>query len=92
MAALNKRGFLEMSLLNWGLMDDEEEDDYGSMFGPKLMDWVVTSEKDPRWDGSGECRWLISGGLPKEVKDHLSRKKKSLGKRPDDLEFACMKR
>ncbi len=61
------------------------------MFGPKPGTWWVSSKSDPRWDASGRCAMLVSGGRPKEVDEHIEAKRALLGDPPDDLECGAMK-
>jgi len=64
----------------------------GVMFGPKPGSWTVSSESDPRWNGSGRTEaMLFSAGLPQEVKDYIAEKTEELGDPPDDLEWFGMK-
>ena len=53
--------------------------------------WEITSQKDPRWNGSGEVKCLSVMCMPQEAKQHLEECEKLYGKRPDDLEYFCMK-
>jgi hypothetical protein len=62
------------------------------VFGPKPGSWWCSSEKDPRWNASGDTQSLLfSAGPPPEMLAHLKRLKKTLGPEPDDLQWGGMK-
>jgi len=52
--------------------------------------WYLLSQKDKRWNVSGEG---VVGGLlmPDDCKKALEKKKKELGDPPDDLEYGYIK-
>lgn len=75
----------------FGLQDEDEAVDDGSMFGPKPGTWALLSKKDKRFNmqGRGKVGGLV---MPAEAKRALETKKAELGcDAPDDLEFSYFK-
>ncbi len=52
--------------------------------------WSLSSEKDPRWNISGESN---CGGfmMPDDCRKAMEMKDRELGERPDDLSYSYMK-
>jgi len=64
-----------------------------ALFGsrPSSGSWFYTSKSDKRWSCSGDSDCLAGCREPDEATTALERKKKELGKQPDDLEFGYVK-
>ena len=60
-------------------------------FGCSSGFWSIESEKDPRWNASGEEQFLSVMSMPTAAKEHLKECEKLYGERPDDLEYFCIK-
>jgi hypothetical protein len=63
----------------------------GSMFGPKIGSWYLSSKKDPRWNDCGREALLVCAGLCKGAKKSIEANRDRYGDPPDDLEYSCMK-
>ena len=61
------------------------------IFGPKPGTWSVFSEKDKRWNKSGNCEWLVSGGIYPGAKLWIEACEEKFGSQPDDLEYSFWK-
>jgi hypothetical protein len=62
-----------------------------SMFGPKLGTWWVRSEKDPRWNKTGQGYGLVCSGGPGDLHDWVKECREKYGDPPDDAEQGFMK-
>mgnify|MGYP003307493328 CR=1 FL=1 len=60
-------------------------------FGISSGVWFIQSEKDPRWNASGEEKFLSVTTIPDAAKQHLEKCKRLYGEKPDDLKYSCMK-
>lgn len=75
----------------FGMGEDEEDDDSGSMFGPRMGTWWVSSKSDPRWDKSGRASGLVCCGGPNEMTDWIEECTKKYGPPPEDARMGFMK-
>lgn len=73
----------------FGDRDDHHEE--GSMFGPKMGSWYVSSKLDPRWNSNGRGYGLVSMGGPQDAHTWVELCKKKYGELPADLEMGFMK-
>lgn len=78
-----------MAMIGFASQDDEPEE--GSMVGPKLGTWWVTSKIDTRWCKNGRGYGLITCGGPGEIGAWLTYCDEQFGKRPEDLSCGFMK-
>ena len=78
-----------MSFIFSGDRDDELE--HGSMFGPKLGSWWLSSKKDPRFSTTGRGFVSCSGMHPEAERFIKSQAQYYCTEVPDDLEYGCMK-
>ncbi len=65
---------------------------FGTLCQPKLIDWMVSSEKDPRWNKNGEFTGFVTAGYAEDALSHIEECKKKYGPMPNDLNYGCMKR
>lgn len=72
--------------------EDDEDNGYGgSMFGPKMGSWWVTSNQDSRWNSSGRGYGLVTLGGPSDAHTWIEECERKYGARPSDLELGFMK-
>jgi hypothetical protein len=70
---------------------NEDDREPGSMFGPKMGYWFVSSRIDSRWNASGRSHGLVCMGGPQDMHTWIEECKAKYGTPPDDLASGFMK-
>lgn len=63
------------------------------MMSPRMGNWWVYSDKDPRWNKSGRANLagvVIAGG-PEVMKSWIAECRQKFGEPPDDCTQGCIK-
>ncbi len=59
---------------------------------PREGTWSITSESDPRWNGSGRDFWDCVSGVCPNAQAWIDQAKRQIGKAPpDDLMYSFFK-